>query len=380
MDPDIKDLFGSAREAHEPNPEGFYRLQVYQQEVLSAEEEKSLFQALREHAQTLQELLFAAAPEGTHELLQKFANNKDAELVFEKSRISRSSDNETIDPEKPLRIDIIMRTARELQDQGLLQPVAVEARDCLQQLTNLQHKLIRRNLRLVMFVARQFQNRGVPFSDLIQEGNLGLMRAVARFDPERGFKFSTYAHWWIQQAMRQAVGDNRSLVRYPLHVSERLGRIHACANRIYQETGKAADYAEVARRLDMTEEEVLKTLNNVHQVISAESSLHDDARATLGDTLVDASPHLEVPEYSIEDHSAEAEQKAWIEKMLHWLRPKEQQVIRYRFGLGLKRHYSLEEVSAVVGVTRERIRQIEGTALHKIRERMRLEGINPELL
>lgn len=357
-----------------------YRLAVQHLPLLSADEESKAFTKLRERVEAIIDLISTREPGFRLRVQRTAAQGKDldvlreptASLTAEAITTEVRPDGTDEEPPSRERVDVVLALACRVRDDTADRSFRQPLGHLIEQAQQFQHRLIQANLRLVLYLARQYVHRGVPFPDLVQEGNLGLMRAVARFDPALGHKFSTYAHWWILQAIRQLVGDNRSLVRYPLHISERLARIHACARRVYQETGVNMDLPEVARRLGLSESEVQKCLRLAHSVVSTEQPLFEDERLTLGDHLASENGQdgLELTE--------QADLVRWVSRMLGWLRPREQQVLRYRYGIGLSRRYSLEEVSGQLGLTRERIRQIEIGALQRIRERLAFEQIDDE--
>lgn len=228
------------------------------------------------------------------------------------------------------------------------------------------NRLVRANLRLVIAIAKRYVNRGLPFSDLMQEGNIGLMKAAERFDPSRGYRFSTYATWWIRQAITRAISEYSRTIRIPVHLNDTLSKMAKFTNMFIQNNQRFPTFQEIALEMNLPEERVARLLALVQTPFPLESNLKEHDNFKLADVLPDENAEIPI------DGAERQELRELVNAALTPLSEREQKVLRLRFGIEDGIDHTLEGIGKILGLTRERIRQIESNALRKLR---RKEGL-----
>ena len=236
-----------------------------------------------------------------------------------------------------------------------------------QEATATQEELIKANLKLVVSVAKKYVGRGLEIEDLIQEGNLGLMKAASKFDATKGCKFSTYATWWLKQSILQAISDQSKTIRIPTYLNEIIREIKTAKKSLEQKLSREPSTKEIAAFLDIPEDKVCETLSMISEPTSLETKI--DEKLTLESTIADSST-------SVLDKLIKSETNRILDRVLEVLNEKENFIIQMRFGIAKDKSYTLEEIGEILKISSERVRQLEARALDKITKKAKIENIN----
>ena len=344
-----------------------YLKQIGQIPLLSAEQEVELSRRIHAGAEAAHILQADRQKYGAPEYIKK----NSARFSFEEDENSRSYTEDLDDDGNEKSSEDAEEKAAEEEAMEAVEngPLTEEKRQELLKTRrdglNARRSLSEANLRLVVSIAKKYTNRGLQFLDLIQEGNIGLMKAVDKFEYQRGYKFSTYATWWIRQAITRAIADQARTIRIPVHMIETINKLIRTSRYLVQELGRDPTPEEIADRMEYPVDKVKKVLKIAKEPISLETPIGDEEDSSLGDFIEDkkaVAPAEEVVNTKLSEQ---------IASVLADLTPREEQVLRKRFGIGEKSDHTLEEVGKLFNVTRERIRQIEAKALRKLRHPVR---------
>jgi len=334
-------------------------------ELLETEEAKLLLEAARDHGSLTAEEIALAFDELDLDAVQidEFYAALE-EMQIDVSGVSSADDDLDLEPEtREVSTDALQLFLKDVGRVDLL--TAAQEVELAKRIERGDHRakqeMVEANLRLVVSIAKRYRNQGLPFLDLIQEGTIGLVRAAEKFDYRKGFKFSTYATWWIRQAVARALADKSRTIRMPVHVVEKLNKIVRSERKLRGELGREPTALEIGRELDLSADEVEQIRRSSQLPVSLEKPVGDDEESEFGHFLTDETAPL--PEESAE----QALRRDTLKQILCSLSPREQKILEMRYGLDGEQPRTLDEVGRAFNVTRERIRQIENQCLKKLR-------------